>query len=163
MSDQDRISPYSIQVISCRQVIRIRKNINYRITYTYIGLYLLLFWYQILQTNIMIIIWQIVRRMTNEILGVKGLINRCHVAMCLFNNLTKMTSNYDKSWKLTLKAQLSVSQMFLPHSDIFWVPTSDQDRISPHTISIIPSRHVMRIKKISIRGLLVDPIPNSPN
>ena len=41
-------------------------------------------------------------------------------------------------------------------------PTSDQDRISPHTISIIPSRHVMRIKKISIRGLLVDPIPNSP-
>ena len=39
--------------------------------------------------------------------------------MCLFNNLTKMTSNYDKIQKLALKAQLSVSQMFLPNTDIF--------------------------------------------
>ena len=29
MSDQDRISPYYISTISCRQVIRIKKNINY--------------------------------------------------------------------------------------------------------------------------------------
>ena len=43
------------------------------------------------------------------------------------------------------------------------VPNSDQDRISPYTISTISSRQVMRIKKISIRGLLVDPNLNSPN
>ena len=42
-------------------------------------------------------------------------------------------------------------------------PTSDQDRISPYFISTISSRRVKRIKKISMRGLLVDPIPNSPN
>ena len=42
-------------------------------------------------------------------------------------------------------------------------PSSDQDRISPYTINVISSRLVMRIKKISIRGLLVDPIPNSQN
>ena len=41
-------------------------------------------------------------------------------------------------------------------------PTSDQDRIYPYTISTISSRQVMR-RKISIRGLFVDPIPNSPN
>ena len=42
-------------------------------------------------------------------------------------------------------------------------PTSDQDRISPYTASTISSGQVMRIKNISTRGLLVDPIPNSPN
>ena len=31
-------------------------------------------WYQILQTDIMRIIWQTVRRIADEILGVKGLI-----------------------------------------------------------------------------------------
>ena len=31
MSDQDRISPYNVNTISCRQVMRIKKNINYRI------------------------------------------------------------------------------------------------------------------------------------
>ena len=34
---------------------------------------------------------------------------------------------------------------------------SDQDRISPYKFNEIPGRQVMRIKKISIRGLLVDP------
>ena len=43
------------------------------------------------------------------------------------------------------------------------ISTSDLDRISPYTISTISSRQVMKISKISIRGLLVDPIPNSPN
>ena len=43
------------------------------------------------------------------------------------------------------------------------VPDSDQDRISPYTISTISSRKVMRINKISIRGLLVDSNLNSPN
>ena len=32
MSDQDRISPYYINTISCRQVMRIKSNINYGIT-----------------------------------------------------------------------------------------------------------------------------------
>ena len=32
MSDQDRVSSYYIYTISCRQVMRIKKNINYGIT-----------------------------------------------------------------------------------------------------------------------------------
>ena len=32
VSDQDGISPYYIYTISCRQVMRMRKNINYGIT-----------------------------------------------------------------------------------------------------------------------------------
>ena len=37
---------------------------------------------------------------------------------------------------------------------------SDQDRISPYNINTISlSKQVMRIKKILIRGLLIDPIP----
>ena len=40
-------------------------------------------------------------------------------------------------------------------------PMSDQDRISPYNIITISSRLVMRIKKLSTRGLLIDPIPNS--
>ena len=39
----------------------------------------------------------------------------------------------------------------------------DQDRISLYTINTISSRQVMKIKKILIRGLLVDPILNSQN
>ena len=40
---------------------------------------------------------------------------------------------------------------------------SDQDRISPYNINKESSRQVRRIKKKnSIRGLRVDPIPNSP-
>ena len=45
-------------------------------------------------------------------------------------------------------------------------PMSDQDRISPYNIITISSRQLMRIKKnidYIIRGLLVDPKPNSPN
>ena len=40
---------------------------------------------------------------------------------------------------------------------------SDQDRISPHNLNIISSRPVMRIKKISIKRLLVDSMINSLN
>ena len=36
---------------------------------------------------------------------------------------------------------------------------SDQDIISPYNINTISSKQVMRIKKILIRGLLIDPIP----
>ena len=32
MSDQDRISPYYIYTMSCKQVMRIKKNIDYGIT-----------------------------------------------------------------------------------------------------------------------------------
>ena len=41
-----------------------------------------------------------------------------------------------------------------------FIPISDQDRISPHIINTISSRRDMRI---SISGLLVDPVPSSPN
>ena len=64
MSDQDRISPYNINTISSRQVMRIKKKISimdYR-----------LIQYQILHANITRTVWQIIRRTTNEILGVKG-------------------------------------------------------------------------------------------
>ena len=66
-----RISPYNIQyiqynTISSRQVMRITKNINY-------GIIIKLIQSQILQTNIARTVWQTVRRITNEILWVKGL------------------------------------------------------------------------------------------
>ena len=45
------------------------------------------------------------------------------------------------------------------------IPMSDQDRTSPYNINTISSRQVMRIigKKILFRGLIFDPVPNSPN
>ena len=64
MIDQDRISPYNINIISSRQVMRIGK-ILIRDYY--------LIHYQIPQTNFRSTIWQTVRRIVNEILGVKGL------------------------------------------------------------------------------------------
>ena len=43
-------------------------------------------------------------------------------------------------------------------------PMRDQDRISPSNINTISSRQVMmRIDKLLIKGLLVDPIRISPN
>ena len=65
MSDQDRISPYNINIISSRLVMRLKKLYQ-------LGDYELI-QYQILQTNITITVWETVRRITNEILGVKGL------------------------------------------------------------------------------------------
>ena len=63
MSDQERISPYNINTISSRQVMRKKNQLeDYK-----------LIQYQILQTNITRTAWQTVRRITNEILGVKGL------------------------------------------------------------------------------------------
>ena len=38
---------------------------------------------------------------------------------------------------------------------------TDKDRISPYNINTISSREVMRIKKMSIRAILVDPVLNS--
>ena len=64
MIDQDKISPYNINTISSRQVMRIEKIL--------IGDYYLIH-YQIPQTNFRSTIWQTVRRIIKEILGVKGL------------------------------------------------------------------------------------------
>ena len=65
MSDWDRISSYNIKTISSSQVMRIKKKYQ-------LGDHKLI-QYQILQTNITRTVWQIVRRITDEILGVKGL------------------------------------------------------------------------------------------
>ena len=67
MSDQDRISPYNINTISIRQVMRLWKNVSLRI--------FLLIQYQILSTSITGIVWQTISRIINQILGVKGLRN----------------------------------------------------------------------------------------
>ena len=59
-------------------------------------------------------------------------------------------------------SELVVSWKKILYSLSLLTPFDDQDRISPYTTNTISSRQVMRIKKISIRGL-VDPIPNSLN
>ena len=64
MSDQDRISSFNINTVLSRQVMRIKKNINWGSK---------LIQYQILQTNITRTVQQTIRRIANEILGVQGL------------------------------------------------------------------------------------------
>ena len=54
MSDKDRISPYNVNTISSRQVIRIK--LDYKLIQN-----------QVLQINIIRIIFQTVRRIVNEI------------------------------------------------------------------------------------------------
>ena len=71
MSDQDRISPYNINAISSRPVIRTTKKHWLKDC--------LLIQYHILQTNVMRIVRQTVRRITNEIVGVKGLRNHSQI------------------------------------------------------------------------------------
>ena len=66
MSDQDRISPDNISAISSSQVMRIKKNAKKTKKRFY------LIQYQILQTNIMTIVWQTVRRITIKIWESKG-------------------------------------------------------------------------------------------
>ena len=44
---------------------------------------------------------------------------------------------------------------------IFITSMSDHDRISPHIFNTKSIRQVMRLKKVSVRGLLVDPLQNS--
>ena len=65
MSDQDRISPYIINTMSSRLVIRLQKY--------QLGHYKFI---HILQTNIKRIVLKTVRRITNEIQEVKGLNSR---------------------------------------------------------------------------------------
>ena len=45
-------------------------------------------------------------------MGVKGLSNKFHVAVRLFSDRSKMTSNCGKNKRAAYKAQLSVSLMF---------------------------------------------------
>ena len=63
MRDQDRISSYNINTISSGQVIENKEK--YQLGNNK------LIQYQIFQTNITKTVWQTVRRITNEILGVK--------------------------------------------------------------------------------------------
>ena len=67
MSDQNRISPSNINTILGRQMMRIK------IKYQFGNFWLIL--YQILRNNFIRIAWQTVRKITHEILGVKGLRN----------------------------------------------------------------------------------------
>ena len=62
-----------------------------------------------------------------------------------------MKDKISKEWKKTPKGSNPLT------------PMSDQDRISPYNINTISSIQVMRTKTISVKGLLVDPIPNSLN
>ena len=64
MSVRDRISPYNIDIISSKQVMRIKKKFQLQ-DYKLIQ-------YQIPQTNIRRTEWLTERRITHEILGVKG-------------------------------------------------------------------------------------------
>ena len=68
ISYQDRISPYHIKTISNWKVMRIRIIIWSNIK----------FW----ETNVLRIVWQRVRRITSEILEVKGLNNTSLNSVC---------------------------------------------------------------------------------
>ena len=72
MSNQERISPYNINSIPSRHVMRI-----------------ILIQYQILQTIITRTIWQMLRRITNEILGVKGIIKN-FIALSVFGPIFRV-------------------------------------------------------------------------
>ena len=85
MSDQDRISPYNINIIPSRQVMRIKEKCQS-------GDYKLI-QFQILQTNITRTVWQTVSRITNEILGVKGLMVNGQAISGLLRALLKKKSN----------------------------------------------------------------------
>ena len=67
MSDQDTISLCNINTVASGQVRRIEKK-----TQLHVGDYKFI-QYQILQTDIISVWWQTGRRITNEILRVKGL------------------------------------------------------------------------------------------
>ena len=72
--------------------------------------------------------------------------------------INKINFNLTNGWTAS-------EEMILPSEVQFnsLTPASDQDRISPYCIGIISCKQVMRLKKKSIMGLLIDPIPNSPN
>ena len=65
LNDQERISPYNISAISSRQEMRIKSSINKGLLVNSLPNF---------PINITRTIWQTAMRITNEILGVKGLI-----------------------------------------------------------------------------------------
>ena len=65
LNDQERISPHNISTISSRQVMRIKSSINKGLLVNSLPNF---------PINITRTIWQTEMRITNEILGVKGLI-----------------------------------------------------------------------------------------
>ena len=65
LNDQERISPYNISTISSRQEMRIKSSINRGLLVNSLPNF---------PINITRTIWQTAMRITNEILGVKGLI-----------------------------------------------------------------------------------------
>ena len=65
--------------------------------------------YQILQTNLTRTVRQTVRRITNEILRVKGLTNGFLVAVRLFSNRSQLMSKCGEDKNVAHKTQLSVS------------------------------------------------------
>ena len=81
MSDQDRISPHNIKQTSDenKEKYKLRKNE--------------LIQHQILQTNITRTVWQTVRRITNEILGVKGLTSQFALCRNTSNILSEKESD----------------------------------------------------------------------
>ena len=98
-SDQDRTSPYNINTISCRQVMRIKKNINQRIGDEY----------QILRTNVLRIVWQTVRRMTRD-LGVERISHFLYLFLSktmkhFLVGKTKEFSNFKKPCRLFCRKQ----------------------------------------------------------
>ena len=72
MSDQGRISPYNINTISIQYQYNTKQTSDENKEKYQLGDYKLT-QYQILQTNITRTVWETVRRITNEILEVIGL------------------------------------------------------------------------------------------
>ena len=108
MSDQNRISPYNINTISSRQVMR--KKEKYQL-----GDYKLI-QYQILHTNITRTVQQTVRRITNQILGVIGS-NHCQWEIhCFFNNhkifFRDESSSYLKNFRIIIQLKGRVLSSF---------------------------------------------------
>ena len=86
LSDQDRISPYNIKQTSDEK--EKYQLGDYQLT-----------WYQILPTNIIRIVWQSVRRITNEILRVKGLQVRGSTKYAFYACRSKKRYiSFDKNW-----------------------------------------------------------------
>ena len=86
--DQDRISPYYINTISSRQVIRRKKNISIRV--------LLIDPIPKKQNNIKIIAWQTVKRITKEIKG---------LTVCLYSwTLLRGEKRHSGGWYTLPKA-----------------------------------------------------------
>ena len=88
MRDQDRISPYNINTMSIRQVLRTQKNVCLKIFQ--------LIQYQILRISITGLVWQTVRRIIDEILDMKGLEHRSQVIALVRHDIVCLD---DKTFK----------------------------------------------------------------